>query len=247
MKISEGLSLPFYLTGGTALSRFYFHHRYSDDLDLFVNADPDYKKHVELFVRQVLSEKDLSVSLGDPAFIRNGYYSLTVCGPAIETPLKIDLVNDIGFRLGSPVKIACGYLVDSLDNILTNKLSAIVGRSEIKDVVDLVEICNNSSFSWDRMLEDAGRKEAMISASLLVDFLGSVPISELDKVEWIRKPDPDEFRKNLTVICDDMLRKGPNSLALGNRKIRTCLDCSPANGRNPEPAKPHGGSFSLKS
>jgi len=28
----------FYLTGGTALGRHYLHHRYSDDLDLFVNA-----------------------------------------------------------------------------------------------------------------------------------------------------------------------------------------------------------------
>lgn len=26
-----------YLTGGTALCRHYLHHRYSDDLDLFVN------------------------------------------------------------------------------------------------------------------------------------------------------------------------------------------------------------------
>ena len=28
---------PFYLTGGTALTRFYLNHRYSDDLDLFQN------------------------------------------------------------------------------------------------------------------------------------------------------------------------------------------------------------------
>ena len=27
--------LGFYLTGGTALGRFYLHHRYSDDLDFF--------------------------------------------------------------------------------------------------------------------------------------------------------------------------------------------------------------------
>ncbi|MDD4310358.1 MAG: nucleotidyl transferase AbiEii/AbiGii toxin family protein, partial [Candidatus Cloacimonetes bacterium] len=28
----------FYLTGGTALDRFYLHHRYSEDLDFFINA-----------------------------------------------------------------------------------------------------------------------------------------------------------------------------------------------------------------
>lgn len=37
LKSVESLLLPFYLTGGTALSRFYFKHRFSDDLDLFVN------------------------------------------------------------------------------------------------------------------------------------------------------------------------------------------------------------------
>lgn len=38
------LRLGFYLTGGTALSRFYLDHRYSDDLDFFtheVNAFGD--------------------------------------------------------------------------------------------------------------------------------------------------------------------------------------------------------------
>ncbi len=32
----------FYLTGGTALSRQYLHHRYSDDLDFFLNRENDF-------------------------------------------------------------------------------------------------------------------------------------------------------------------------------------------------------------
>jgi predicted nucleotidyltransferase component of viral defense system len=35
-----GLETEFYLTGGTAASRGYLQHRFSDDLDLFVNDDP---------------------------------------------------------------------------------------------------------------------------------------------------------------------------------------------------------------
>ena len=31
-------SKGFYLTGGTPLSRFYFHHRFSDDLDFFYDG-----------------------------------------------------------------------------------------------------------------------------------------------------------------------------------------------------------------
>ncbi|MCD4795127.1 MAG: nucleotidyl transferase AbiEii/AbiGii toxin family protein [Bacteroidales bacterium] len=34
--------MPFYLTGGTALVRFYLNHRYSEDLDFFVNKRKKY-------------------------------------------------------------------------------------------------------------------------------------------------------------------------------------------------------------
>ena len=36
LKIIFTEETPFYLTGGTALHRFYCEHRYSDDLDLFM-------------------------------------------------------------------------------------------------------------------------------------------------------------------------------------------------------------------
>ena len=38
---------PFYLTGGTALSRGRYGHRYSEDLDLFVDNDSSYSVHVD--------------------------------------------------------------------------------------------------------------------------------------------------------------------------------------------------------
>ena len=33
----------FYLTGGTALGRYYLNHRFSEDIDFFINADPGFK------------------------------------------------------------------------------------------------------------------------------------------------------------------------------------------------------------
>ena len=49
LKIVKELELPFYLTGGTALSRFYYNHRFSDNLDLFVNNDSEYRNFVTCF------------------------------------------------------------------------------------------------------------------------------------------------------------------------------------------------------
>jgi hypothetical protein len=40
----QSLKTGFYLTGGTALGRCYSNHRYSDNLDFFVNAAPDFKE-----------------------------------------------------------------------------------------------------------------------------------------------------------------------------------------------------------
>lgn len=34
--VQNAAGTPFFLTGGTALSRYYTHHRYSDGLDFFV-------------------------------------------------------------------------------------------------------------------------------------------------------------------------------------------------------------------
>ena len=34
----------FYLTGGTALSRFYYEKRYSDDLDFFTELNEDFNR-----------------------------------------------------------------------------------------------------------------------------------------------------------------------------------------------------------
>lgn len=47
LNIVKKSNTPFYLTGGTALSRGYFQHRYSDDLDLFVNQDSAYPTYVQ--------------------------------------------------------------------------------------------------------------------------------------------------------------------------------------------------------
>ena len=44
IKIMGSIDTKFYLTGGTALSRFYLNHRYSEDLDFFTNRDTDFKK-----------------------------------------------------------------------------------------------------------------------------------------------------------------------------------------------------------
>ena len=62
----------FYLTGGTVLCRYLLNHRYSDDLDFFVNNDKNYKKDVEKIIGVLQENYKDRFKLGviDSAFVR---------------------------------------------------------------------------------------------------------------------------------------------------------------------------------
>ncbi len=51
LQIINQVETGFYLTGGTAASRGYLHHRYSDDLGFFVNDEPDFALWVERIIQ----------------------------------------------------------------------------------------------------------------------------------------------------------------------------------------------------
>ena len=52
----KGLGYPLYLTGGTALSRFYLNHRLSDDLDFFANSDLNFGNYTSAIYKEVDKE-----------------------------------------------------------------------------------------------------------------------------------------------------------------------------------------------
>lgn len=62
----------FYLTGGTAASRGYLAHRFSDDLDLFVNDAPRFGLWSERVVQALVASHGwrVEVTLKEPRFVR---------------------------------------------------------------------------------------------------------------------------------------------------------------------------------
>ena len=97
LEIIGQLPVGFYLTGGTALSRAYLHHRYSDDLDFFVNGVTDFKLQVNTIVKAFADAGHLiDTSVADDGFARIFIFDG-------ESSLKLDFVNDVPFRSGSSV------------------------------------------------------------------------------------------------------------------------------------------------
>lgn len=206
----------FHLTGGTALGRFYLNHRNSEDLDLFINQDLAFTvdaMHIRTILKDRFSTSDDKIILY-PDFIR-------IWIPGSED-LKIEMVNDVAERWGAPI-LAGNVPVDTVCNILANKLTALLSRDEPKDVFDIVSISLNYSFSWDEVFVYALRK-AIISEPDVLMRLRSFPIELIEGKEWLKNPvDLSSFKENIEQIGDDFFLAKDNSLGVGRTPIEEAM------------------------
>ena len=205
---------PFFLTGGTALSRYYTHHRYSDDLDFFVINDTDYVEYVDIVLQRLFDAEEQGMFKIDRSSLNRGkaYTQLFITdtkSPEIE--LKVEFVNDVAAHYGTIIVDAVLGRVDSWKNILSNKLTALF-RSEPKDVVDIHAIASQYSFDWREIAAAAKSKEAGADPEVIYEMLKSFPIKYLSTIKWITPPDTRKFECDLKAICNDILFGRGNSL-----------------------------------
>ena len=118
------LPQEFYLSGGAALSRGYYAHRHSEDLDFFVNDSAQFPlwrdRCLESLGRAARAQDlQLEIILREERFGRAFLH-----GPV---SLKLEFINDVPFRVGQPWKHPQLGPLDTKENILANKISALVG------------------------------------------------------------------------------------------------------------------------
>ena len=141
LQVVEEIDNEFYLTGGTALGRVYLGHRYSEDLDLFVNRIPNFKQIADKIITQLKKSfpgTEIAVLFED--FAR-------IFIPGEQHPLKIEFVNDVEFHTGDIIFTDFFSRIDSWENILSNKICAL-SRNDSKDVADLVFLSMKYHFTW---------------------------------------------------------------------------------------------------
>jgi hypothetical protein len=170
-----GLDPPWTLTGGAALAGFYLGHRRTRDLDLFwrgvTTVEPSARQ-----VRERLSAHALDVSAlqTSPTFVQ-----LRITD-AHET-VVLDLVADRVAPVEPPARLALGSVsidVDSRHEILVNKLCALLGRLELRDLVDLRALLAAGG-ELPRALQDAPRKDRGFSPPTLAWVLRDFPVEPL--------------------------------------------------------------------
>ena len=202
MSIISQCDTDFFLTGGTALSRAYYNHRYSDDLDFFVNnSDTFYEQFDKVLLK--LAENGFSWST-EEEYLRAERYATLRVRKCTDVLLKLDFVNDNVPLFGEIQNTDLFYRVDSVRNILSNKLSAIY-RYAAKDITDIREIALRETVNWPESIKEAREKDAGVELTYVSQILASIPQSEFETIAWVKKPAWEEFQNDISKIVYDML------------------------------------------
>jgi hypothetical protein len=204
---------PFYLTGGTALGRFYLNHRFSDDLDFFITEKSDYNRYISEISKILTSNFDINIQ---QTLVTDDFSRFFLTEGDIF--LKVEFVNDPVFYAGELQTIDWG-IIDNPLNILSNKLTALIGRDEPKDIFDVIYISLNFSFNWMNVFSYAKQK-AVINELDVEQRLNSFPLGWLENVNWlVSSVDLDFYSRCLKQIADDFLLGKANSLGAKNLSI----------------------------
>jgi predicted nucleotidyltransferase component of viral defense system len=138
----------FYLSGGTCLSRYYYSHRYSDDLDFFYRGDqypfeefsPAAAEINNRIARKYVVEHGIDGDYFKRLFVHKD-----------DVTLKLEFIHESYPHIGD-ITVADTFFIDSPQNIATNKITAIQGRKTVKDYIDLYfllkDIALSDAITW---------------------------------------------------------------------------------------------------
>ena len=169
----------FFLTGGSALGLFYLHHRRSYDLDLF-SSEAVEGKEVQNAVQRVAAKIGAQCESLRTA---PDYHRFRLVREAEKE--IIDVVVDRAPQVDPDKADFAGIRVDTLREMTANKLTTLLSRAELKDIVDLYFLeqagVDILAAIPDAMAKDGGWEPAVVSM-----LLDGVRIHEVPT--WMIRP-----------------------------------------------------------
>ena len=193
------LTNRFYLTGGTALAEFYFHHRISEDLDFFSEEEFD-TTYITLFFtknKEKIGFQEFDLQRKPNRFIYFLHFG--------KEKLKVDFAfypfprirADLGKRFGA-------LKIDSVFDIATNKVFTLFQHPRLRDYIDLYFIFKEiPGFDLEELVAYARNKFDFVvdRKELAKNFL---KVLDLDQADFPRmlvpfeRKDMEEFFLGLT-------------------------------------------------
>jgi Domain of unknown function (DUF1814). len=158
----------FFLTGGAALVGYHLGHRETHDLDLFTVEDAmtDGMSAVAEVAREwgaILEALQTSPDFRR-VLLRRGTEAIV-----------IDLVREYAVQASPEKPIVNGIAVDPPQEILANKLCALLSRSEIRDLVD-VRALEMSGYRMEDALDAAAAKDRGLTPAQLGWVLSQIEL-----------------------------------------------------------------------
>jgi hypothetical protein len=180
-------------TGGAALAGVHLGHRSTRDLDLFWR-DCSELGDVHKVVASRLKSANLDVDVLQSAV---AFHRLRVSNPlgSVVVDLVADPVGAIEDPVSANLKGVTIHL-DSMHEILVNKLCTLLSRSELRDLIDVRELLARGG-DLDRALADAPRKDGGFSPLTLAWLLRDLPVESVARAQGESGDDLAEFRDKL--------------------------------------------------
>lgn len=170
----------FYLTGGTALSEFYYGHRKSYDLDFFTTLQglvlPFSHAVEDVLARQGITAKPTRRLHSFAEFL------CTVEGRPDDGGTRLQLACDSPFRFADPLPTPYGVMVNDYEDLIVDKLLAFFGRWTHRDTVDLYFILQREDPR--RLLAQALRKDPGFDRYWLAVALAQVETFPAQLEDW---------------------------------------------------------------
>lgn len=159
------------MTGGAALVGFHLHHRTTSDLDLFT-LDESAHERARSVIHEVAARLEASMETkhDSPGFQRH------LLTRGAETVL-VDLVLDRTVQIRPEKPIVDGIPVDPPEEILANKLTALVARSEERDLVDVMCL-DRAGYRVEDALDAALRKDGGCTPAQIAFVLSEIHVPD---------------------------------------------------------------------
>ncbi len=156
----SSLSKRFYWTGGTLLASHYLHHRLSEDLDFFTDQKFSYNDVIGIINE---SQKFVDLDIVDEKRVHDRWEFLI----RNKERLRLEFVF-YDFPKLKTRKQWQGVLVDSLDDLIANKVMALFDRAHPKDLFDVYCLLTRRKYSVNYLLKKVEQKfKVRISESAL--------------------------------------------------------------------------------
>lgn len=178
----------FYLSGGTALSAYYLHHRYSEDLDFFSSEEIDILG-LDVFFKQIKAALKIQKTDFQQSFNRNIFFL-----HAQDEILKTEFTYFPFEQAEKPLRKE-GILVDDIKDIAINKIFTITQNARARDFIDLYYILEKyKGLSFSNLIKLARIKfDAQIDAIQLgAQLLKAKNIQDLPRM--LKKTDHRQWR-----------------------------------------------------